>query len=148
LYKALIMNDSKEVEVLLKNIQQGIRLYGVKELNDAITKELYKKNNKSEEVDYIMTLVSEHYKITRQSLIKSKQHNIQKSRQMAYCLLYFDLKMTMRQIANIFDKYVRSIAIAIEYYRKLNPELNIDKLFIDEYKYFQQKLLIYINSKK
>lgn len=142
------MNGSKEVEVLLKNIQQGIRLYGIKELNDAITKQLYKKNNKSEELEYVINLIIEHYKISRQTLIKSKQHNIQKARQMAYCLLYFDIGMTMRQIANIFDKYVRSIAIAIEYFRKLNPELSIDKSFINEYNSFQEKLLIYINNKK
>ena len=45
------MNKHKDVEVLLKNIQEGIRLYGVKELNQAITKALYKKTDRGEEIE-------------------------------------------------------------------------------------------------
>lgn len=136
------MKEHKDIEFLLKNIQEGIRLYGVKELNEAISKELYKKTNKSKEVEYILDTISEHYKITRHSLIKSKRHYNQKARQMTYCLLYFSVGLSLREIAKLFSKYVRSVAVAIENYRKLNPNIKVDKDFINTYKNFQEKILL------
>lgn len=141
------MNTHKDVEILLKNIQQGIRLYGVKELNEAISKQLYKKTEKGEEIEYVLDCISNHYKISRYSLIKSKKHYNQKARQMAYCLLYLDIGLSYRKIAEIFGKYIRSVAIAIENFRKLNPKIKIDEEFINTYKNFQQKILLYLNNK-
>lgn len=142
------MNNHKEVEVLLKNIQEGIRLYGVKELNQAITKALYEKTDRAEEIEYVLDCVSNEYKISRHSLIKSTKHYNQKARQMAYCILYIDMGLSLRDIAKIFGKYVRSVAIAIENYRKLNPNIKTDKQFIELYKSFQQKILLHLNKGK
>jgi hypothetical protein len=142
------MNEHKEVEFLLKNIQEGIRLYGVKELNEAITKTLYKKTDKAEEIEFILNMICNEFNFSRHNLIKSKKHGtIQKARQLVYCLLYFDIGLSLREIGNIFSKYVRSVAIAIENYRKLNTQLKQDKEFFESYKKYQEKILVYINEK-
>jgi chromosomal replication initiation ATPase DnaA len=142
------MNEHKEVEFLLKNIQEGIRLYGVKELNEAITKTLYKKTDKANEIEFILNIICNEFNFSRNNLIKSKKHgNIQKARQLAYCLLYFDIGLSLREIGNIFSKYHRSVAIAIENYRKLNTQLKQDKEFFELYKKYQEKILLYVNEK-
>jgi chromosomal replication initiation ATPase DnaA len=142
------MNQHKDVEVLLKNIQEGIKLYGVKELNEAIIKTLYDKTDKFDEIEFVLNTVSAEFNITRQSLLKSKKHGtVQRARQISFCLLYFDLGLSLREIGNIFDKYVRSVAIAIENYRKLNMQLKQDKEFLEQYKKAQEKILIFINQK-
>jgi chromosomal replication initiation ATPase DnaA len=143
------MNEGKQVEYLLKNIQEGIRLYGVKELNEAITKTLYKKSDKGEEIEFILEMIAADFNVSRTNLIKSKKHGyIQKARQIIYCLLYFDIGLSLREIGKIFGKYVRSIAVVIENYRKLNPDFKLDKDFLELYTRYQERILIYIKEKK
>jgi chromosomal replication initiation ATPase DnaA len=142
------MTEQKHIEVLLRNIQEGIRLYGVKELNEAITKTLYSKTDKADEIDFILNMVANDFNLSRHSMIKSKKHGYpQKARQLAYCLLYFDIGLSLREIGSIFGKYVRSISIAIENYRKINPDIKPDKEFLEKYNFYQQKILLYINEK-
>jgi len=143
------MNENKQVESLLKNIQEGIRLYGVKELNEAITKTLYKKTDKGSEIEYILNMVCNDYNITKRNLIQSKKHgHIQKARQMCFCLLYFDIGLSLREIGNVFGKYVRSISVVIENYRKMNPEFKLDREFLELYKKYQENILIHIKEEK
>jgi hypothetical protein len=61
--------------------------------------------------------------------------------------LYFDVGLSLRQIGNIFDKYVRSVAIAIENYKKLNLKLKQDKEFFDLYSTYQQGFLEFVKEK-
>jgi chromosomal replication initiation ATPase DnaA len=143
------MTEHKDVEVLLKNIQEGIRLYGVKDLNDAISKALYEKTDKGKEIEFVLNIVSNEFNITRHFLFNSKKHgHSQKAKQLTYCLLYFDIGLSLREIAKIFGKYVRSIAIAIEKYRELSPNFPEDIEFLKLYKNFQQQILEYINAEK
>lgn len=144
-----IMNEQKEVENLLKNIQEGLKLYSIKELNDAIIKSLYKKDEKSYIIDYVLNIVSDGEQISKRNLIKSnRRSNIQKARQITYCLLYFELGLTMRQIANIFSKYIRSISMPIENFKKLNLNLKQDIEFFNDYNKYKEKLKTFINSKQ
>jgi chromosomal replication initiation ATPase DnaA len=143
------MDENKQVESLLKNIQEGIRLYGIKELNEAITKTLYKKTDKGSEIEFILNMICVDYNITKHNLIQSKKHgHVQKARQMCFCLLYFDIGLSLREIGNIFGKYVRSISCVIENYRKLNPAFKIDKEFLELYKIYQENILNYIKQKE
>lgn len=143
------MNQNKQVEYLLKNIQEGIRLYGVKELNDFISKTLHKKTDKGSEIEFIISMICDDFNILKQHLMESKKHGrIQKARQMCYCLLYFDIGLSLREIGKVFNKYVRSISCVIENYRKLNPKLKADQEYLALYKKYQEKILIYINEQK
>jgi chromosomal replication initiation ATPase DnaA len=142
------MDEHKDVGLLLKNIQDGIRLYGVKELNDAITKTLYKKTDKGVEIEFILNIVCIDFSLTRYNLIKSKKHGyIQKARKLIFCLLYFEIGLSLRQIGTIFGKYVRSVAIAVENYKKLNLQIKQDREFFDLYKTYQEKFLVFIKEK-
>lgn len=143
------MNDNKQVESLLKNIGEGIRLNLVKELNHAVVKTLHKKTDKGSEIDFVIDMVCSDFKVTKHNLLQSKKHgNVQKARQMCFCLLYFDIGLSLREIGKIFNKYVRSISIVIENYRKLDPEFKLDKEYLEQYKKYQEKILTYTNEQK
>jgi len=144
------MSDSADIEVLLKNIQHGLKVYGIKDLNEAITKVLYEKGDKSKAIEFVLNSVGEEYGISRQVLINSaKRREVQEARQLAYCLLYLNLGLSLREIAkDVFGKYHRTVAIAIEYYKGLNPKIPLDKKFIDTYTKQQEKLLNFINKHK
>lgn len=142
------MNEHKDVEFLLKNIQEGIKLYGIKELNEAISKTLYEKTDKAEEIEFILNTVCLEFNLSRFNLIKSKKHGyVQKARKLIFCLLYFDVGLSLREIGNIFGKYVRSVAIAIESYKKLNMKIKQDKEFFDLYARYQQSFLEFVKEK-
>jgi chromosomal replication initiation ATPase DnaA len=142
------MNEQKDVEFLLKNIQEGIRLYGVKELNSAISKTLYNKTDKGEDIEFIINMICLEFNVSRFNLIKSKKHGyVQKARKIIFCLLYFEVGLSLRDIGKIFGKYVRSVAIAIENYKKLNLKIKQDKEFNDLYLKFQESFVLYVKQK-
>jgi chromosomal replication initiation ATPase DnaA len=142
------MNTAQEIEALFKNLHHGIKTYGVKELNDAIVKVVYEKKDLSNEIDFVLNSVAEHYSITKDILLYStRRGDYQQARQLSYCLLYFNLGLTLRHIATqIFGKHHRVVAIAVEYYKNLNERIPSDKKFIDNYKLQQGKLLEYIKK--
>ena len=143
------MTDNKDLESLLKNIQKGLRVYSVKELNDALTSVLNKKDDKYQEVEYTFKIVSEHFKVQRAQIIKSKKHDVQPAKKIVHCLLHFDLNLTYRKIANeIFFTDVGSVQISINYFRNLNLNLKQDKYFYDWYSLLQGKLLQFVNENK
>jgi chromosomal replication initiation ATPase DnaA len=144
------MNTVAEIENLFKNLHHGIKIYGIKNLNDAINKVIHEKNDLSKEIDFVLDSVASEYGITKEILIHSnKRGDYQQARQLAYCLLYLDLGLTLREIAkDIFNKYHRVVAIAIEYHKKLDENHPMDKKFIESYKKQQEKLLNFINTNK
>ena len=142
--------SAKEIEILFKNLHQGIKIYGIKDLNDAIGKVLNQRKDLSKEIDFVLNSVADEFGITKEILIHSnKRGDFQQARQLAYCLLYLDLGLTLRQIAkDIFNKYHRVVAIAIEYHKGLDENHPVDKKFIECYKKQQEKLLNFINNNK
>ena len=53
MYKFVKMKEDKQVQTLLKYISDGIKLYGVKDLNDSLVKTLFQKTDKSAVVEFI-----------------------------------------------------------------------------------------------
>jgi chromosomal replication initiation ATPase DnaA len=143
------MKENKEVESLFKNIHEGIKFYGIKGLNNAIVKTLNKKTGNTNEIDFIVNMICSDLNILKHNLLQSRKHgSVQKARQMCYCLLYFDVGLSLREIGAIFNKYVRSIACVIENYRKLNPEFKLDQEYLAQYHRFQKKYTEYITEQK
>ena len=88
------MSDNTQIETLLKNIQQGLKKYSVSELNDAIVNALSSKHDKSEEIKYVIAIVCNHFNVSEYSLINIKKRGkIQDAKQIAYCLLYCNLRL-------------------------------------------------------
>lgn len=144
------MDTNKDLGILLTSIQKGLKVYSIKELNQAITKVLNKKSDRSEEIEYILSIVSNKFGITRNALMQShKWGNVQQARRIAYCLLHFELELPYRKIAkDIFLMEHGVVQQGINYYRNLNLEVKADKDFYDIYLAMQEKLIEYINNKK
>jgi len=94
------MSENKDFENLLKNIQEGLKIYSVKELNEAIIKALNKKHDKTLEIDYVLTLVATKYGISIKTLKqKNARGKILEAKQISYCLLNQNLGLSIRYIA-------------------------------------------------
>ena len=144
------MPENKDIGLLLKNIQEGLKNYSIKELNEAIFDALSKKHDKKEEIDYVISLVVKNYKISERTLKKSNARGDgQDAKQIAYCLLYFNLGLPIRYISQrIFFNWPTSVLIGIKRYRNASENVKQDKGFIDTYSKLQQQLLQFINTKK
>jgi len=142
--------ENKDIETLLKNIQQGLKHYSIAELNKAIVAVLNKKHDKREEVDFVLDIVATHFSTSVRALKISKERGkMIDAKQLCYCLLHFELGLTIRYIANtVFDKWPNSVATGITRFRKANPNIKTDKEFLDVYSQLQQKLMNYITNEK
>jgi chromosomal replication initiation ATPase DnaA len=143
------MADNKDIEVLLKNIQEGLKIYSIKELNEAIIEALNKNNNKREDIDFVLEKVAESYEVTVRNLKKSKARGLmQDAKQTAYNLLHLDLKLTIRQISGkIFFNNSSSVFQGIKRLRGINVKLKQDKEFFEKYQYIQNQLNEYLTQK-
>ena len=143
------MNENKDIEILLKNIQQGLKVYTLKELNIALIEALNKTNDKKDEIEFVLNSVVEYYNISYRTLKQSHTRGVkQEYKQMAYCLLYFNLELPIRYISSrIFFNWPTSVLTGIKKYKNLNPELKQDKKFLETYQYLQKKLIKFINDK-
>lgn len=145
------MSENKDFENLLKNIQEGLKMYSVKELNEAIIKALNKKHDKTLEVDYILTLVSNKYGISIKSLKqKNARGKILEAKQVCYCLLNQNLGLSIRYIAEkIFFNWATSVAIGIKRQKQsAGKDLFKNKPFMDNYNELQAELIKYITENK
>lgn len=144
------MSEKADLESLLKNIQEGLKVYSVKELNAAIIECLNKKHDKREEVEFVLNTIALDYSISRKILIHSTARGrIQEARQLAYCILHFNLGLPMRYIATrIFSKWHNSVAIAIKQYKNLNVSIKHEREFKEKYEAIQKRLIDYITQQK
>lgn len=144
------MSDNHELETLLKNIQQGLKRYSVNELNEAIVKAIGDKNTKSDEIKYVLTIVCNEFDITEFALINSKKRgNLQDAKQIAYCLLYFNIGLSIREIADeIFFNWHTSVAIGINKFKKSDFQHKQDKVFLEKYDKLRTKLMNFIEQQK
>ena len=86
------MSKERDIEELLKNIQEGLKKYTIKELNAAIVEFFNRKDDKTQEVNYILEIVSNEYQITPRVLKKKGARGyLSDAKQLAYCLLHFNL---------------------------------------------------------
>jgi chromosomal replication initiation ATPase DnaA len=137
------MSDKKEVEQLLKNIQEGLKKYTVKELNEAIVSFLNNKDDKSPEIDYVLMLVSQDFGVPVKTLKrKNVRGTIQEAKQIAYCLMHFNLGLSIRYISKrVFFNWPTSVQTGIKKYKQADPNHPQDKQFIDKYNELQAQLI-------
>ncbi len=140
--------DNQDIGVLLKNIQQGLKKYSVNELNDAIVKALSNSHDKSEEIKYVITIVCNEFKVSEFALKNMKKRGaLQEAKQIAYCLLYFNVGLSIRDISdNIFFNWHTSVANGIRRFKKSDIQHKQDKEFLDKYTLLRNKLLLFIND--
>jgi chromosomal replication initiation ATPase DnaA len=144
------MSKNQDIETLLKNIQHGLQKYSVNELNDAIIKALSEKHDKSGEIEYVMKIVCNEYNVSEYTLKNMKKRGtLQEAKQLAYCLLYFNVGLTIKHISEtIFFNWQTSVATGIKRFKKLDIQHKQDKEFYEKYNRLRNKLTKYINKQK
>lgn len=137
------MSDNKEIEALLKHIQEGLKKYTVQELNTAIVSFLNSKHDKTQEIDFVLKIVCEEFQISKKTL-KSKNARgiLQEAKQIAYCLLHFNIGLSIRYISNrIFFNGHTSVFVGVQKYKNADHEHKADRGFIETYNKLQTKLI-------
>jgi chromosomal replication initiation ATPase DnaA len=137
------MSKKRELETLLGNIQRGLKKYSVQDLNEAIVTFLNKKNDKSIEIEKVISIVSKEYNVSRNTLKnKNARGTLQEAKQISYCLLHFNLGLSIRYIANsIFFCWPTSVAIGIKKYKEADKNHKEDIKFIEKYEKLQGVLI-------
>lgn len=144
------MSHDKDIEGLLKNIQEGLKKYTIKELNQAIVEFLNKKDDKTQEINYILEIVSQEFNISIR-LLKQKngRGDISEAKQVAYCLLHFNLGLSSRYIAErVFITQWHSVVHkAIVRFKSINLSLKPDREFMEKYEALNKKFIENFTSK-
>lgn len=139
------MSEKNEIIDLLKNLQSGLKKYTLSEFNDAIN--VLVKDGKNyankQHIDSIISEVCNEFGVTKNQLVYSNARgNITQAKNMAYCLLYFELNLPIRYISKriFFKKWHGSVAIAVRVFKKLNTAIKPDREFMEKYQQIQQKI--------
>lgn len=145
--------DKENISKLIEFIQEGLKNYSVNELNNAILESL-KKHRKEQyilHIDLVLQIVSDEYKISRQTLLKTKRGrgDVQDAKDMAYSLLHYTLGLSIRYIAqNIFFCFPNSITIGVKKIRNANHYIKHEKELLDRFRLLNEKIIAAIDTKK
>jgi chromosomal replication initiation ATPase DnaA len=144
--------NSKDLQSLIGNFQEALKVYSLKELNDAILSALDQKADNKKEVDFVIQAVSSVYKLTpRLILSKTTRGIVQEARMVTYATLHFDLQMSFRYIsARIFKRLNHgSVTQACNQFKQLKPDkFTLDKQTMDRYKEVQKIVYDHIINRK
>ena len=145
-----IMSEKTEVEELIKNIHQGLKKVGLKELNSSLLRLLSSKNDKTVEIDFVLQLVCKEYSLSIHT-IKTKYPKgiVQDAKQVAYCLLHFNLNLTIRYIAEkVFMNWPTSVYTGVKRYKQGDINHKADKDFMEKYNKLQEQVIQHITNFK
>ena len=118
------MSETKDLELLLKNIQKGLKFFSIKELSDNIMSFLKSKESKTNEINIILEIVQKEFSISLSKLKSNGRGELQDAKQIAYCLLHYDLGLSVRHISTkIFDNWHNSVLVALVDH--LNPHKQV-----------------------
>jgi chromosomal replication initiation ATPase DnaA len=143
--------SKKHLQELLKNLQDALKVYSVRELNDAILSALNEKYDLKKEVDFVLKSVASNYKVQKSLIMRSKKRGeIQEARMICYAILHYDLEISTRQIAKrIFKKYPNSIQDALKKFKELEPDkFSKDRGVMARYKECRKETVEFIITKK
>jgi chromosomal replication initiation ATPase DnaA len=141
--------DSDDVESLLIKIQEGLNKFGVEKLNMAISKILLQdREDKTKEIEFCINLVCGHFGISTKTIYsKSARGDLQDAKQIAYCLLHFNLHLPIRFIAtNVFRNWHTSVANGIKRLKTADITHKQERVFIETYEYLRVRLIENLNT--
>lgn len=141
---------NNDLDLLLKNIRKGLKIYTAKELNEAIIAALNQKHDKNSEIKFIKQQVAKEYSISERSLIHSSgRGTIKDARKICCWLLHYDLGLSHRHIAFriLGYKHHNRISLSIREFKTLNEKVKIDSELKTRYEGLQKQLIEFINTK-
>lgn len=143
----LNMSETKDLELLLKNIQKGLKFFSIKELSDNIMSFLKSKESKSNEINIILEIVQKEFSISLSKLKSNGRGELQDAKQLAYCLLHYDLGLSVRHISTkIFDNWHNSVFQGIKRLKTIDTNLKPDRDFYERYKSLQTQFKTELNK--
>jgi chromosomal replication initiation ATPase DnaA len=140
----LIMGEQKEIETLLKNIQEGLKKFTLKELNEAIVDFFNRKDDKSKEINIILDLVCADFDTSLRILKKKNvRGDISEGKQLAYCLLHYNLGLSTRYIAEkVFIGHWHSVVYKANLRLKnAQPNIKSDREFLERYQKLNEQFI-------
>lgn len=142
------MSDKKELEKLFKNIGHGLKKFSPAELNKAVSSALKNQSDPTPEIDFVLESVAKHFKISVKALKqKHTRGHVQDAKQIAYCLLHFNLGLSINYIANeVFENWPNSVQIGVNRLKNFNSSVKSDVLFKETYETIQGQLLNFITE--
>lgn len=143
------MQENKEVEHLLNNIQKGLQMYSIKEFNTAIKGIIDNSGEtKKDIIKYTLHSVCLNFKISMSDLMsKNNRGTIIDAKQIAYCLLYFQLNLSVKYISSsVFKSWRNSIYRGINRLKNINPNIKDDENFFKKYNTIKDTIEIYIKN--
>ena len=143
-------NKPNELADLFKNIQNGLKHYGLNELNFLLCKVLKTKTalEKKDEVNYIVAIVCEHYQLSKRNFMTARfGGNSSEARQMASCLLHLNIGLSQRYIAGYYNISPRMVNVAIKKHKTIDIKIKTDREFKETYDFLEQKLQNFLIEK-
>jgi chromosomal replication initiation ATPase DnaA len=143
------MQENKEVESLLTNIQKGLQMYSIRELNTAIKGIIDNSGEtKKDTIKYTLHIVCMNFNISMSDLMnKNNRGTIVDAKQIAYCLLYFQLNLSVKYIStSVFKSWRNSIYRGINRLKNINPNIKDDDNFLKKYNTIKETIELYIKN--
>jgi len=148
----MVESDKKDIEVLLKNIQKGLKKHSVKELSDAILNHIGNSDNhKTSDVNKVFEIVGADFGIMPNTIKRARNnYKVTDARHIVYCLLHYDLKLSIRHIAKkVFDFYPNSVVQGLKRLKHAEPDkIKVDAEFVEAYNRSKEKLVKFINEQQ
>ena len=145
--------ENRELELLFRNIQQGLKRYSLAELNENIGSLVNGSTQKlidnHRHVNVVIDTICADFKIPRGTFLKGRgKGKVQEARKYAYCILHNDLNLTIRYIAKrVFSlKWHTSVSVVLKYEKTLKTELKPDRLFLENLTRLRQAIKEKINN--
>ena len=150
----VIMSEKKELETFFKNVQQSLKKHSLFEINESLQSMVCSENENQKErqkdIAFVFDAICKDFDIEKDTLIYGKsKKELQQARNIAYCILHFDLGLPIRYIAKriFFLNWHNSVGVAIKYYKGLNLNISPDRKFKEKLEIIQ-KAIVLKKSKK
>lgn len=130
------MENNKDVTFLLKNISDGLKIFSIQELNQALVEILRKNRSKNvSDVDFLVSCVCQEMKISRSAVFeKYTRDETYHAKIIIFIIINEHYGWSHRKIAKKFGVFQNSVSVGIKFYKNLNPEkIKSDKEFLDKY---------------
>lgn len=149
----LEQTEMRELELLFRNIQQGLRRYSLAELNENIGSlvngSTEKLRDKQRHINIIIDIICTDFKLQRSTFLKGRgKGKVQEARKYAYCILHEDLNLPIRYIAkSIFSlKWHTSVSVVLKYHKTLREDLKPDRLFMEKLNHLREAIANRLNN--
>lgn len=144
-------NPKEDLQSLIDGIVKALTNYNIspKELGDALVAVMNKRGDRLAETNRVLDMVAADHAISRKTLKYGTGREHSHARKFVYCLLYFDLRLTLRDIAKAFGTmHERRISQAVSDFRIMDVRIKAHREFTEKYDRYQKRLQEFILRKE